>query len=383
MQDINPHLIFFGDTTSDIFFPQVKQYVDGKIRKTKILKSEQIIYKREVEIDNFWAFDISKNCDFISGLEITGDSDDIQNHISSIELCIGSLVVSKFYLSECYVMENNGKFSIRIDFDKMFLNYSFLPIIPLQFHSVYFVINGTGMQNLHMKCYVLEGLLENELRRSCMEMKHEILINHYEQYNLDMIGNKIYINFGNHLLSRSNFIKSLKFQFEKLFYFNTITIYANDQKLTTLTRSDLKFINKGFIMENFYYKTFLYNQIILEFDKDIDSDLTLTTTNFNIIQINSGMGGLRYTGLRRDVSCGLIVIDYKEIDEEIYLSKVIPKEDNICCISHQEFEENEERIICGICFASYKREAIEEWFQMKRDRVCPYGRCENGKWYKK
>jgi len=381
---MNQHLVFFADTTSDDFFPQVKNFVDGKIKKTKILHSEQIVYKKKVELNNNFCIPITKNCDFICGLEILGICENVDEYITSVELIIGNNNIFTFYLSECYVMENNGKFLIKIDFDKIFLNYSFLPILAIQFHNIYFKINGSGLGDLDLKCLLVEGLLENELRKNGVKLRHEILFNHYEQYNIVMNGSKIYINFGTHILSRINFIKSLKFQFENPVNFNTITIYGNEQPITVQTRSDLTLIKNGFIMDNFHYKTFLYNKIILEFDENImNNNMTLTTTNFNLLIIDSGLAALRFTGLKREISVSVSFLEYINIPDNLYLEKVEPRGDSICGISHAIFEENEERIICGHCFSSYKRNIIEEWFKIKGAKICPYSRCEIGLWYKK
>jgi len=378
----NANLVLLSENSSDLVFPQVKDFIDGKIKKIKFLKSDQLVYKRKCNIDQQYIIKIDRSSDVIYGLELTGQCNDVIEHINNIELVIGEQIVSVFYLSELYVSENNGIFLIKIDFDRLFLNYNFLPLIGLMYHAVYFRVNGVNMENLNLNGYLVEGLLDNDLRLNCMEMRHDILMKHYERYEMELRGNRIYINYGYGLLSRENFIKLLKFQFDRAVDFNLITIYGNNSILTVLTKNDLTFIGNGFIMEKFYYETFLYNNIIIEFDKKIEGKLTLTTINYNLLVIQSGISGLNYIGLRREITGDNIDIKYRIISEEMYRNKVLPKGDEICAISHEELE-GSDIVICGECYTSYRRESIEEWFVRSGEKFCPYGRCGDQIWYKK
>jgi len=385
MEEVNANLSLLYYSEADNYFPDVKDYVDGHIKMVKLLKSEQIVYKRKIEIGENFNIKVEKNSDIIFGLELIGKSDDIYGDINSIELIIGGITICFFYLSELYVMENDGLFLIKLNFDKIFMNYTFFPIIAVNYGEILFKINGYELQNLEMKCYLTEGLLENELRGNCVNINHDILMNHYERYNIVMNGNRIYMNFGDNIFSKNNFIKSLRFQFTNPVDFNSITIYGNNMSLTTITKYDLDWVSsREFLLTKFNYKTFLYNKIIIEFDKNIDNNyLSLTTTNFNKLIIYSGLVVLRHLGLRREINCVINIADYIEISDELYNEKVLPKEDKICAISHEDFEENEERIICGRCFTSYKREVIDRWFYQNREKICPYGRCISYVWFKR
>jgi len=385
--DISQANLILFTNSADTFFPEVQKFVDGKIPYTKILPSDQVVYKRRILISQELEIKLERNCDIIYGIELTGDGEDIDEHISNFDFIIGGNLICKIFLEECYVMENDGKFSIKINFDRIFLNYCFLPIIGLVYHEVKLKINLStnpeAMQSIDFRCYLVEGLLENDLRKNCVDRHHDILMNHYEKYQFEMNGNKIFINFGYSILSASNFIKSLRFKFLDAIDFNDITIYGNDKPLTTITRSDIEFIsNREFILQKFNYNIFLYNKIVIEFDKNIQNNLlTLTTINYNMLIIKSGIGGVKFRGLRRDIGCNISFNVYEKMGEEIYTEKVKPRGDKECAILQEEFEEGEERIICGNCFASFKRSAIEEWFERKMERICPYGRCEKGIWY--
>ena len=381
METLNGNLLLMAENNSDYFFPQVKEYIKGNLSKLKLLHTDCLFYKKEAEIIQNFTILASRNCDIISGIEISGIGENFLSKIRNIELVIGQKTICTFYLSECEIIEGE-RFLIKIYFDNIFLNYSFLPIVAIQFYQILFKINGHDLEDLNLKCFMIEGLLENNLRNKCVEMEHTILINHYERYHINMDGNRLYMSFGDNIVNRGNFIKCLKFQFERQIDFNTITIYGNNQHLTTLTKSDIKYQSDGFLIDNFYYKTFLYNKVIIEFDENIENTkLVLLTTNFNMINIKHGMCALKYMGVRRKIDCMMKYFNYKLICEQLYLDKVLKKEDKICAISRDEFEENEERIICGKCFTSYKRFPIEEWFKQKNEKICPYGRCEMGIWY--
>jgi hypothetical protein len=103
--------------------------------------------------------------------------------------------------------------------------------------------------------------------------------------------------------------------------------------------------------------------------------------NYNSLMIHSGMGAMRFAGFRREISYSLQEDDITEIPNELYEEKVVPKNDLICGISQEDFEEDEERIISGCCFSSYKRAAVIDWFNIKRKKVCPNCRNEDGVWY--
>jgi len=371
-----------SENTLDNLFPQVKDFLNGQIPSVKLLRTDQMTYKRKTKIINNEII-IKKNFDSLYSLEFFGQCDDIFQKISNIELFFGQQSINRFYLSECYVSQNDNQFYISINFSNMFLNYPFLPICAIQFDNIKFKING-NIQNINIECYQVEGLLEKELRENCKKLKHEILFKHFEQYKL-LPSNKFYLNFcTENIFNRGNFVKSLHFQFKNPIDFSTIKIYGNNQLLTTLTKNDVTFNSyNDFIVENFYYKIFLYNNIVIEFDKNINSSLCLTITNYNMLVIGTGMGLVRFSELRMDIGIGCEGVEYEDLRDDIYWEKVVPRDNRICAISHEEFKENEERVICGECYMSYRREVLEEWFRVRRERVCPYAKCFGGIWYKK
>jgi hypothetical protein len=106
----------------------------------------------------------------------------------------------------------------------------------------------------------------------------------------------------------------------------------------------------------------------------------MITTNYNILSIENGVREKVFNNLSRSIS-GDITYGYDKIPEKIYQEKVVPRADMICAISHAEFEEGEERSICGGCFSSYRKESIEMWFHSKNKRMCPCCREEDSEWW--
>jgi len=392
--DTTAILELLNEQSSSRIFPEVKNHLQGKIQKFIFDPAQKADFTQKVEVSGNHIH-IPRNMDILYGMEITGSLqigdilyDKPEQIIQSIDLVIGGQNIATFYLQNkmCDISVRGNCFSITIKFDKLFYNQEFLPIVGLVYHDIKMVING-----LHQdyQCFLHCGIIE-EYRQEIATMKHNILMKECIKYNSDITGNKLFINNENwmDLMSRTNFINSLYFKFDKNIrdILRSITIKTGDEKIITiLSNNDLQFLNSNeFIMEKFHYKTFLYNSIILEFEMTENFDKTsfeLITTNYNCLMIQNGMGGKRFAGFRREITCSFQEDEFIEISNELYEEKVVPKNDLICGISQEEFEENEERIISGCCFSSYKRNAVMDWFNIKRKKVCPNCRNENGLWY--
>ena len=383
-----------NEQSSSRIFPEVKNYLQGKIQKKIYDPAQKADFTQKVEV-NGNHIHVPRNMDILYGMEITGCLqigdvlyDRPEQIIQSIDLVIGGQNIVTFYLQNKMsdISVRGNCFSITIKFDKLFYNQEFLPIVGLVYHDIKMVING-----LHQdyQCF-LHCAIVQEYRQEIATMKHNILMKECIKYNGEITGNKLFINNGNgtNIMSRTNFINSLYFKFNKNIrdILRSITIKTGDEKtITILSNNDLQFLTSNeFIMEKFHYKTFLYNSIILEFEMTENFDKTsfeLITTNYNCLIIQSGMGGKRFAGFRREITCSFQEDEFIEISNELYEEKVVPKNDLICGISQEEFEENEERIISGCCFSSYKRKSVVDWFNIKKKKVCPNCRNENGVWY--
>ena len=116
-----------------------------------------------------------------------------------------------------------------------------------------------------------------------------------------------------------------------------------------------------------------------------NSHYTIITTNYNQLNIFNG----RCEKVFNDLFRNIYIYDndddneFKEINFDLFNEKVVVKNDNICVITHEEFKNNETRIICSCCYSSFTKNAIKKWFYSKHMRICPYCRTETNKWYKK
>jgi hypothetical protein len=387
-------LELLNEQSSSRIFPEVKDHLQGKIQKFIFDPAQKIDFTRKVEVSGSHIH-IPKNMDILYGMEISGSLqigeifyDKPEDIIKSIYLVIGGQNIATFFLQNkmCDISVRDNCFSITIKFDKLFYNQEFLPIIGLVYHDIKIVING-----LHQdyQCF-LHCAMVQEYRKEIATMNHNILMKDCIKYNGEITGYKLFINNGDgiDLMSRTSFINSLYFKFNKNIrdILRSITIKTGDEKtITILSNNDLQFLTSNeFIMEKFHYKTFLYNSIILEFEmteKFNKISFELITTNYNSLMIHSGMGGMRFSGFRREITCSVQEDEFLEISNELYEEKVVPKNNLICGISYEEFQENEERIISGCCFSSFKRNAVMDWFNIKKKKVCPYCRNENSVWY--
>ena len=345
----------------ELFNVHTKNY---KLEPTSSIPAK---YKKNVNIINN-EIKILRDSDAIYSLEIYAD------FIDKIELVIGVFTINIFYN-----IKNDDKLW-RIEFKELSNNCDFIPLILLPYNDIKFKIYGENIES----CFVEHALFGDDDRRFLVQKNSfDFLINQQIRYNIKLNGNKIFINLPeDNRLSTNNLIISLRFKFEKDYDIKTINVYAHGNLLTTLTKSNFTKVSETeLIIKDFYYKLFLYNNIFLEFDQNISDNVILTTTNFNILRIQNNEFGLRYEylNLHRIIN-NSFELEIEEISEKLYQEKVLPKNDKICSISHEEFKENERRVICGTCFTSYMEDAIKEWLKFKK--FCPY-RCDKNIWYVK
>lgn len=381
---MNQNFLLLSENNSDVIFPFVKEYINGKLPRVSLQKSDVIVYKSKTNILNN-EITIIKNFDCLYGLEIYGVCEDVFEVIDNVDLIIGGWSMNKYYLNECYVSQNDNNFFIKIDFSFLFLNYPFLPIISIQFQDVKIRING-NIQDLQIECYLIESILNLELREQCVSRRHDILMNQFNKYDIPINGNRIIFKYSESELSCCNFINYLRIQFEFPEHITFITIYGNNEPLTILTQNDIEKISPyEYFIKNFYYKTFLFNHIILEFDKILNNNISITTSNYNVLSISNGNAAMNFIGLRREVysSIGSYECFYLPLPDNLYIEKVIPKDDKICSITHEPFDEKEEKIYCGKCFTCFKKFDIEEWFKFKKEKICPLCRIIIFIWYVK
>jgi hypothetical protein len=388
------------ENNSNNVFPLVSQYIDGNLSSIKYKETDKVNFIKKVNIVNN-SFEITKNIDFLHSIEITGllnepillstshntRLNEIYNKIKSIDLEIGGTLITKIYLQNkiCEIHTNNYFFTIHINLKELFYNYDFLPIIALVFNDIKITINSYSS---NFDCFVAGSIISSPIRTSLIGTKFEILYKDFIKYNGIINGNKLsFYYLDNEEISSNNLISSIYFKFDINVRDNLryISININNQNITVIPPSKINFINDyEFIIDQFYYKTFLFRDINFEFGMCFtNSNYTIITTNYNQLNIFNGKCEKVFNNLERNIHNYNCNDQFEEIDIDLFNEKVFIKNDCICAITHEEFKNNETRIICSCCYSSFTKNAIRNWFSSKHIKTCPYCRTETNKWYKK
>jgi hypothetical protein len=402
-----PNVELLLDNKSNREFSLVSEYINRNtsaisiIESLKFTENDKVNFIKKVDLVNN-SFEISTNIDFLNCIEITGQLDEPQylssthssklnevyKKIKSIDLEIGETLITRIFLHNkiCEIQTNNYFFTIHINLKELFYNYDFLPIISLVFNQVKFTINSYYS---NYDIYIGGSIISSPFRNSLIGTKYEILYKDFIRYDGIISGNKLNITLiDDKEISSHNFINSLYFKFESNvrdnLRFISLNTKENNENITFLPYSKINFINDyEFIIEQFHYKTFLFRDIIIEFNMFFtNSYYTIITTNYNQLNIFNGRSEKVYKDLARNIY-NYNYDEFEEIDNDLYNEKVLEKNDCICTITHEEFTNNETRIICSYCYSSFMKNAIRNWFSSKHIKICPYCRTETNKWYKK
>ena len=384
------------ETKSSEDFPMVAQYLNKEIGIINLKEEDRTFFIKKIEmVDN--CYEVPRTMDIISAIEITGKFErgsnisnisDIYTKIKWIEIEIGGEIITKIYLQNniCDITANNYFYTIHIPLDNILYNIGFIPVISLPYHDIKIHVKYYGQDSFDF--YLLGAVLNSDIRRIYLENPSYLLFKDFHKYDGVIHGNQLKImNECGRGMNSTNMISSIYFNFEinvrsRLKYIELKT--GNNRSITIIPLSQIRYLNDyQFIIDKFYYKIFLYNTVVIEFgltQQFYQINFSMITTNYNILAIENGVGEKVFMNLSRSIS-GDITYGYDKIPENIYQEKVVPKADMICAISHAEFEEGEERIICGGCFSSYRKESIEMWFHSKNKRICPCCREEDSEWW--
>jgi len=377
-------------------FPLVASYLNKEIGIINLKEEDRTFFIKKIEkINN--CFEVPRTMDIISAIEITGKFErgsnisnisDIYTKIKWIEIEIGGEIITKIYLQNniCDITANNYFYTIHIPLENILYNIGFIPVISLPYHEIKIHVKYYGQDSFDF--YLLGAVLNSNIRRIYLENPVYLLFKDFHKYDGVIHGNQLKImNQCGRGMNSTNMISSIYFNFEinirsRLKYIEIKT--GNNRSITIIPLSKIKYINDyQFIIDKFYYKIFLYNTVVIEFGlthQFYQVNFSMITTNYNILSIENGVREKVFNNLSRSIS-GDITYGYDKIPEKIYQEKVVPRADMICAISHAEFEEGEERIICGGCFSSYRKESIEMWFHSKNKRMCPCCREEDSEWW--
>ena len=382
------------ETKSSEDFPMVAQYLNKEICPILIREEDRTFFIKKIEMLNN-CYEVPRTMDIVSAIEITGKFEnrtsitEIYSKIKWIDIEIGGEIITRIYLKNeiCEIMANNYFYTINIPFDKIFYNIGYIPVYALKYQEVRIhIIQAYGQHEYDF--YMLGAILNPSIRENYFQNKTEILFKEFIRYDSTIHGNQLKIvNESGRGMNSTNIVSSLYFDFtvnirSRLKYIELKT--GNNRSITIIPLSQIRFINDyQFVIDKFYYKIFLYNKVIIEFGLTypfFKINFSMITTNYNILVIENGAGEKVFRNLSRSL-IGDNTFGYDKIPDDIYQEKVVPRADMICAISHAEFEEGEERIICGVCFSSFRKESIEMWFQSKSKNECPCCREDNSEWW--
>ena len=404
MSSANIELLLLLETESSQVFPMVAQYLNKELAPTTIKEREKSNFIMKIDMVNN-CFEVPRTMDILSAIEITGALtepallsttqatrlSEIYRRIQSIDIEMGGEIITRVYLTNeiCEISINQHFFTIHIAMNKILHNYEYIPVVALRHHAIRIHVREF-LESSPYDCYLLGAVLDTNIRQDFLRDSMSILYKDFYRYDGKITGNamKVIYEYGKGM-SATNMISSLYFRFDANIRSRLKNIElktGNNHTITMIPLSQIQFISDyEFILDKFYYKTFLYNTIRIEFvlrQPFYDTSFSLITTNYNVLVIGSGFSGKMFNNLRRSV-CGVEIDGFDEMSDELYEEKVVPKGDSVCGITHEEFEDGDVRVICGECFSSFRREAIEMWFNSKNRRQCPCCREEDVAWWKR
>jgi hypothetical protein len=404
MSSANMELLLEMRSTQD--FPIVSQYLNKEIGPTIIKEDDRSYFIKKADMVNN-CFEVPKTIDILCGIEITGTFtepellsttritrlSEIYRQIQSIDIEVGGVIITTIDLRNevCEILTNQHFFTIHVSLDKIFYTVGFIPVIALKYNTVKIYIQQNSLQqNFKYDCYLLGAVLNANIRSTYLNYSLMLLYKDFHKYDGSISGNQMSMIYENgNGMSSTNFITSLYFKFDvnirrRLKYIELKTV--NDRLITMITLSRIHFIGDyEFIIDKFYYKTFLLNNIIIEFGLSTafeDARFSLITTNYNVLIIGNGFSAKMFNNLDRKVS-GIESNLFEKISDALFEEKVVPKNDCFCAITHDEFGEGDVRIISGCCFSSFKCKAIEMWFHSKKKKECPCCRVEGNVWWRR
>ena len=404
MSSANIELLLLLETRSTQAFPMVANYLNNELAPTTIKEREKSNFIMKIDMVNN-CFEVPRTMDILSAIEITGAFtepallsttretrlSEIYARIQSIDIEMGGEIITRIYLTNeiCEISTNPHFFTIHIAMNKILHNYEYIPVVALRHHAIKIHVREF-LQSSPYDCYLLGAVLDTNIRQNFLRDSMPLLFKDFNEYEGKISGNtiKVEYDYGDGM-SSTNFISALYFKFDanvrsRLKHIELKT--GNNQTITMIPLSQIHFISDyEFILDKFYYKTFLFNTVIIEFEMTQpfnEARFSLITTNYNILIIEKGFSEKRFNNLGRTVR-GVEIEEFDEMSDALYEEKVVSRADRICGITHEEFDDGDVRVICGGCFSSFRREAIETWFNSKNRRLCPCCREEDGAWWRR
>lgn len=405
MSSANIELLLLLETRSTQSFPMIAQYLNNELAPTTIKEREKSHFIMKIDMVNN-CFEVPRTMDILSAIEITGAFmepvlfsttratrlSEIYSRIKSIDIEIGGEIITRVYLTNeiAEISTNPHFFTIHIHLSKIFYNYEYIPVVALRYHEIRIHVREF-LQSSPYDCYLLGAVLDTNIRQKFLQDSMPLLFKDFNKYDGKISGNKMKVAYDDgDGMSATNMISSLYFKFDvnirrRLKHIELKT--GKGQTITMVPLSQIHFIGDyEFIIDKFYYKTFLFNTVIIEFELTQtfnEAHFYLIMTNYNVLVIGNGFSsGKAFNNLGWTVRA-VEIDEFERIPDALYEEKVVPRVDSVCGITHEEFGDEDMRVICGGCFSSFRREAIETWFNSKNKRLCPCCREEDGAWWKR
>jgi hypothetical protein len=384
MSSANIELLLLLETQSTQAFPMVANYLNKELGQTTIKEREKSNFIMKIDMVNN-CFEVPRTMDILSAIEITGAFtepellsttretrlSEIYSRIKSIDIEMDGEIITRVYLTNeiVEISTNQHFFTIHIPLSKIFYNYEYIPVVAIRYYAIKIHIREF-LQSSPYDCYLLGAVLDTDIRQKFLQDSMPILFKDFNKYDGKISGNTMKVAYDDgDGMSATNFINSLYFKFDanvrsRLKHIELKT--GNNQTITMIPLSQIQFIGDyEFIIDKFDYKTFLYNTVVIEFELTQpfnEARFSLITTNYNVLIIERGSGKKRFNNLDRTVR-SVEIEEFERIPDALYEEKVVPREDCVCGITHEEFKDGESRFICG---GSSAREAIETWFHVGR-----------------
>jgi hypothetical protein len=282
-----------------VLLPLIQDYIEGKMETLTINNLRTTKYKEKNKIINN-TIKIQRDTDILYGMTLILETKEI---IDYIEFIINSEIICKIYPIECDEYEN----TLIINFDKIFLNYNFLPLIILNCDIEFHIVSKDNI-NLSdiIQCYLTKGFLCDDDRITIANLEHKIIFIDNYMYKGKMNGSSINIftdKYGGNYMSYSDiialdnysYVKQVRLKFNEAIDFSKIDILSDACQITTIFRSELKKVSdREYIMDNFFYKLFMLNTIILRFDTIINTEVNLVISKYNCLHMSNKRCGKVY-----------------------------------------------------------------------------------------
>ena len=282
-------------------FPMVAQYLNKEIEMINLKEEDRTFFIKKIEMLNN-CYEVPRTMDIVSAIEITGKFEnrtsitDVYNKIKWIDIEIGGEIITRLHLKNdiCEIMSNDYFYTIHIPLDKILYNVGYIPVYALKYQEIRIhIIQAYGQDEYDF--YMLGAILNPSIRENILQETTNTLFKDFYKYDGVIYGNQIkLVNESGRGFNSTNIISALYFDFgtnirSRLKYIELKTV--NNRSITIIPLSQIRYLNDyQFIIDKFYYKTFLYNTVVIEFGLTYP----FYAINFSMITTSRRLKGPKY-----------------------------------------------------------------------------------------